>query len=97
MSRGTTAHDIARTRKQGSAPTRLRSLSKPTTDRRIGKHVRITGGMKEFIGQTGVIVDVEKDGWQKLYRVELDDPVDVPMVGRITDDLWEGRFLKTIR
>ena len=72
-------------------------MSRPTTDRRIGKHVRILGGMKEFVGHTGTIVDVEKQGWEKLYRVELDDPVEVPMVGRVTDDLWESRFLKTVR
>ena len=66
-------------------------------DRRIGKHVRITGGMKAFVGQTGVIVDVEKHGSQRLYRVELDDPVEIPLVGLVTDDLWEGSFLKTVR
>jgi hypothetical protein len=64
---------------------------------RIGRRVRIMGGMKEFVGQTGVIVDVEKHGWEKLYRVELDDPVEVPLVGWVTDDLWEGRYLKTVR
>jgi hypothetical protein len=64
---------------------------------RIGKRVRITGGMSEFVGRTGVIVDLEKHGSQRLYRVELDEPLNVPHVGRVNDDLWEGEFLKTVR
>jgi hypothetical protein len=70
----------------------MRTHHNSATDRRIGKHVRILGGMKEFIGMTGTIVDVEHHGW-----VKLDDPVEVPRVGRVTDDLWEGRLLKTVR
>lgn len=63
------------------------------TNNRIGKRVRITGGMQEFVGQTGVIVGVEKP----YYRVELDEPVEVPTVGLVTDDLWMGHLLKTLR
>ena len=62
---------------------------------RIGKNVRILGGMSEFIGQLGTIVDYERR--DRLYRVELDEPVYVPNVGEVRDDLWEGRLLKTIR
>lgn len=57
------------------------------------RQVTITGGMREFVGQTGQVV--AKEG--KLYRVRLDYPVTVPGVGEVHDDLWEGRFLKTRR
>jgi hypothetical protein len=57
-----------------------------------GDRVKITGGMKEFIGKTGR-VQAKEDG---LWRVILDSPVEVPGVGRVTSDLWEGRFLKKI-
>jgi hypothetical protein len=70
---------------------------RPHPNSRIGRRVQIMGGKKEFVGRTGVIVDLEKHGWEKLYRVELDDPVEIPLVGLVTDDLWEGRFLKTVR
>lgn len=63
------------------------------TKSRIGKRVRIDGGMSEFIGKTGTIVGVENE----YYRVELDEPVEVKLVGRVTDDLWMGHLLKTIR
>ena len=56
-------------------------------------NVKILGGMAEFIGQTGVIVD--KEG--KLYRVKLNTPVEMPNVGTVTDDLWEPALLKVIR
>jgi hypothetical protein len=62
-------------------------------NKRIGKAVRITGGMPEFVGHTGTIRDCEHG----LYRVELDAPVSVPLVGLVYDDLWAGPFLKTIR
>lgn len=66
---------------------------------RIGKRVRITGGMSEFIGRTGTIVDTEKLGRHEplYYRVRLDQPVNVPLVGLVHDDLWQGHLLKTIR
>lgn len=64
---------------------------------RIGKRVKILGGMSEFVGQTGTIVDAEKSGRDTYYRVELDEPVEVRGVGLVTDDLWTGPLLKTIR
>lgn len=66
---------------------------------RIGKRVRIVGGMQEFIGKTGTIVDAEKMGRSEptYYRVQLDKPVVVPGVGRVGDDLWQGHLLETIR
>lgn len=56
------------------------------------RRVLILGGMAEFIGKTGWAV---KEG--KLWRVQLDYAVDVPGVGLVHDDLWEGRLLRTIR
>ena len=65
---------------------------------RIGQRVRILGGMPEFVGQTGTIIDVEKHSREPAYyRVRLDEPVEIPHVGLVHDDLWQGRLLKTIR
>ena len=61
---------------------------------KIGKHVRITGGMKEFVGQTGTITGSEKDGSTTMYRVQLDEPVQVEGVGLVEDDLWSWDFLE---
>lgn len=60
---------------------------------RSGQTVRITGGMKEFVGKTGKIF--HKEG--KLYRVYLDEPVEIPSVGTVRDDLWEGQYLRKIK
>jgi len=60
--------------------------------KRIGQRVRILGGLVEFVGKTGEIVAKEGD----LYRVYVDEPVDVAGIGRIRDDLWEGSALKTL-
>jgi hypothetical protein len=49
--------------------------------------------MAEFVGKTGVII--AREGM--LLRVRLDEPVDVPNVGNVTDGLWEPRLLKTFR
>jgi hypothetical protein len=49
--------------------------------------------MAEFVGKIGTIV--EREGI--LLRVRLDEPVEVPGIGRVTDDLWEPRALKTHR
>lgn len=56
------------------------------------RRVRIVAGMAEFVGQVGEAI---REG--KMWRVYLDQPVEVPGVGRVSDDLWEGRFLKTVR
>jgi hypothetical protein len=55
--------------------------------------VRITGGMKEFVGKTGTIIGTEMG----MYRVRLDEPVEIPGIGRVRDDLWEGSLLRKIR
>jgi hypothetical protein len=69
------------------------------TGRLSMRRVKILAGMKEFVGKTGtVIVEREtKDGSTWMHRVRLDEPVDVPGVGLVTDDLWSGAGLKTIR
>jgi len=58
---------------------------------RYGRRVLIVGGMPAFIGKTGTIIGRE----DKLLRIRLDEPVEVPGVGRVTDDLWHPRLLKT--
>jgi hypothetical protein len=63
---------------------------------RLFQHVKILGGMSEFVGKTGIIVDYEKDGHTTMYRVRLDEPVDHPGIGIIKDDLWEGKLLRKI-
>ncbi len=60
---------------------------------RSGQRVRITGGMAEFVGKTGTVMF--KEGG--LYRVRLDEPVMIPGVGEVHDDLWESRLLKAVR
>jgi hypothetical protein len=57
-----------------------------------GDRVKILGGMKEFIGKTGTVSGKEGGMW----RVRLDEPVNIPGVGSVTSDLWEGRFLRKI-
>ena len=63
-----------------------------TSESRIGRNVRILGGMSEFVGKTGVIIGTE-DG---MYRVRLHEVVDVAGVGKVHDDLWEGRLLRNV-
>lgn len=65
--------------------------------KQIGQRVKILGGLREFVGQTGVIVDVEKDGRATMYRVLLDTPVEVGCCGFVEDDLWQGQFLRNIK
>lgn len=67
--------------------------------KQIGMRVKIVGGgMKEFVGQTGVIIgDSERDGAAILYRVKLDSAIDVPNVGQVVDDLWQGCHLRVAR
>lgn len=62
----------------------------------IGQRVKILDGMKEFVGKTGQVVDVEKDGSTKMYRVKLDKPVEIPNVGMVDNDLWAREYLKVI-
>jgi hypothetical protein len=59
---------------------------------RSGQRVKITGGMKEFVGKMGLITHKE----DKLYRVKLDEPVEIPGVGEVYDDLWETQYLTQI-
>lgn len=58
-----------------------------------GRRVRIVGGMAELIGKIGTVISRE----DRFLRVRLDEPVEVEGVGRVTDDLWEPRLLKTLR
>ena len=70
-------------------------MRRRANESRIGKRVRILpgGGMAEFHGKTGTIVNVEGE----YYRVRLDAPVEIPVVGLVRDDLWIGSLLRTIR
>jgi len=65
---------------------------------RVGKRVKILGGMPEFVGRTGTIIGTEKLGRNEpiYYRVRMDTPVDIPGVGLVRDDLWQGNLLKTV-
>ena len=60
---------------------------------REGQTVKILGGMKEFHGKIGTIG--AKEG--KAYRVHLHEPVHIPGVGHVKDDLWEPQHLKRIK
>ena len=63
----------------------------------LGTRVKILGGMKEFIGRKGEIIDdSEHDGCTKMYRVQLDNPVQIEGVGLVTDDLWSKQYLQDI-
>jgi hypothetical protein len=64
----------------------------------IGQRVKILAGMREFIGKTGEVIDnSDRDGGKPMYRVRLDQPVEVPGVGRVTNDLWGGSALRNLR
>lgn len=66
---------------------------------KIGQRVKILpgGGMPEFHGKTGVIIeDSEKDGRITMYRVQLDSPVYIEGVGDVEDDLWPASMLKKL-
>jgi hypothetical protein len=65
--------------------------------RQYGSRVKVTGGMREFVGKTGTVVGVEQDGRTTMYRVRMDEPVEVPGVGRVTDDVWAASHVKTAR
>lgn len=66
--------------------------------KRVGMRVKILAGMTEFVGRTGEIVsNHERDGCTVMYRVRLDEPVEIPGVGRVKDDIWSGEFLKGIK
>lgn len=47
----------------------------------------------EFTGHTGYISNYEG----KYYRVKFDEPVNVPGVGTVKDDLFMSEFLRTSR
>jgi hypothetical protein len=65
--------------------------------KKLRQRVKILGGMKEFVGQLGTIIDYEKDGRTTMYRVRLDVPVEIPNVGEVSDDLWAGSYLRNVR
>ncbi len=66
--------------------------------KQIGQRVKILGGMSEFVGRLGTIIDYsERDGRVTMYRVRLDTPVIIPSVGEVEDDLWVGSFLRSIK
>ena len=58
----------------------------------MARRVKIMGGMAEFVGKTGM---AEREG--SFWRVELDHPVEIPGIGIVTDDIWKGYYLKTLR
>lgn len=51
---------------------------------------------KEFEGQTGTVIGFEMDGRTKMHRVKLDNPVNIPGLGLVEDDIWAGEYLRTI-
>jgi hypothetical protein len=57
---------------------------------------RFNSGMKEFLGKTGQITNTERDGQTTMYRVELDEPVNIPNFGWVGDDLWSKEYLDDI-
>jgi hypothetical protein len=63
--------------------------------RRIGQRVRIAadGGMPVFWGKTGRIISEEMG----MYRVRLDEPVEITGLGRVSSDLWESSLLRRCR
>ena len=64
---------------------------------KVGDRVEVLGGMKEFVGQLGVVVDdSDRDGRTRMFRVELDESVFIPNVGLVDDDLWSGEFLRRL-
>lgn len=66
--------------------------------KQIGQRVKVVGGMREFVGQFGTVVDnTERDGRTTMFRVRLDAPVEVPGVGHVRDDLWSGAHLRNVR
>lgn len=57
------------------------------------RRVKVTKGMREFVGKTGYAV---REG--KMWRVTFDEPVFVEGVGFVRSDVWEQGFgLKTVR
>ena len=64
----------------------------------IGTRVRVkpTGGMSEFHGSTGTVIDHERDGRTLLHRIKLDTPVKIKGLGTTTDDLWAAEHLDDI-
>ena len=60
---------------------------------RYGRRVRIVGEAAELRDKIGTII--AREGM--LLRVRLDEPVEVPGIGLVTDDLWEPRLLKTAK
>ena len=71
------------------------NLPSPNQRRDLMKRVTVKnhpGAIPEFTGKTGT---AHKEG--KMWRVTFDTPVEVPGVGQVRDDLWEGRFLKTVK
>jgi len=67
----------------------------------MGDRVRIKpgGGMPEFYGKTGQIIGSESytKGRVGYFRVRLDEPVNIPGVGVVTDDLWMPHLLQKLR
>jgi hypothetical protein len=61
-----------------------------------GTSVKITSGDLAFVGRTGCIVS-EGYEYDRLYRIRLDEPVEVPGVGKVTNDLWERKFFKVVK
>jgi hypothetical protein len=60
------------------------------------KYLANTGLNADFDGHTGTVIATEKDGNTKLFRVKLDEPVDIPGLLLVTDDLWSSAFLRKI-
>lgn len=57
----------------------------------------VPGQMKEFAGKTGRVVHEEMLGRERYYRIRMDEPVNIPGLGRVTDDLWTSKFIRKVR
>ena len=66
-----------------------------TSEGRVGKRVRITGGVGEFVGKTGVIEWFDRSS--STYRVCLDEPVFVSGVGMVRARFLAGKYLRNVR
>jgi hypothetical protein len=72
----------------------------------IGRSVMIFGGMQEFAGRTGTILDVERHeavsargptvAGPAYYRIRLDHPVEIPGVGLVEEDIWNRAGFRLI-
>jgi len=75
-------------------------MKKQQTQLKAGMRVTISGGMEEFRGKRGVIINTERligDVGGLMYRVRLDEPVEIPGLGKVEDDVWAVDRLQPLK